>query len=321
VADVGVSGATSQINATAAGELIVLSAENVVSQFTWFDRAGAPIGTLGEPDDFNTFDVSPDGQRVAVSRDRAGDADLWVMDLGRGGIPTRLNTSARSLYPIWSPDGTQVVFGAGAVANIFRKTIDGGQQEQRLTSSVRTQMPLDWSRDGTHLLIYEVGSPETRRDLLTVPAAATELSAATPYLHGRHNEWWGKFNPTSPPEWVAYQSDESDQWEVYIESFPTPGRGARVSTAGGQYPLWAPDGGELFYVAGGATLMSVSLTYQRDRIVPGTPRPLFRLSAVDTGRSPYDVAPDGKRFLVRAVAPEMGRTLTAIVNWPALLAR
>jgi eukaryotic-like serine/threonine-protein kinase len=182
-------------------------------------------------------------------------------------------------------------------------------------------MPLDWSRDGTHLLIYEVGSPATVRDLLTVAPAATEVTAATPYLHERHNEWWAKFRPTSPPQWVAFQSDESEKWEIYIESFPTPGHRVRVSTAGGQYPQWALDGSELFYVAGDATLMSVSLAFDRDKVTPDTPRPLFRLPAVDTGRHPYDVSPDGKRFLVRAVAPEMGRTLTAIVNWPSVLRR
>lgn len=93
----------------------------------------------------------------------------------------------------------------------------------------------------------------------------------------------------------------------------------RVSTAGGQYPQWAPDGRELFYVAGDATLMSVSLAFDGETVTPGPPRPLFRLPVVDTGRNPYDVAPDGKRFLVRAIAPEMGRALSAIVNWPALL--
>ena len=320
VADVGISGALSQINATSAGNVIVLSTENVVSQFTWFDRAGARLGVLGEPDDFNTFDLSPDGHRVAVSIERGGSADLWIMDLARDGIPTRLITAQRSLYPVWSPDGTEVAFGAGAVTNIFRKSIDGGKEEQRLTNTVRTQLPLDWSRDGTTLLIYELGST-TVRDLLTVTPAATEPTAATPYLRERYNEWWAKFRPTSPPRWVAYQSDESDQWEVYIDSFPTPGRRVRVSTAGGQYPEWAPDGRELFYVSGDARLMSVLLTFDGDKVTPGPPRPLFRLPAVDTGRHPYDVSPDGKRFLVRAVAPEMGRTLTAIVNWPALLKR
>jgi hypothetical protein len=202
VADVGISSALSQINATSAGNLIVLSTENVVS-----------------------------------------------------------------LYPVWSPDGTEVAFGSGAVTNIFRKSVDGGKEEQRLTNTVRTQLPLDWSRDGKTLLIYELGST-TVRDLLTVTPAATEPTAATPYLRGRCNEWWAKFRPTSPPRWVAYQSDESDQWEVDIDSFPTPGRRVRVSTAGGQYPEWAPDGQELFSVSGDATLMSVVLTFDGDKSPP-----------------------------------------------------
>jgi hypothetical protein len=106
---------------------------------------------------------------------------------------------------------------------------------------------------------------------------------------------------------------------VYIDSFPTPGRRTRISSEGGQYPQWAPNGRELFYMSASAMLMSVPLTFIGDRVEPGTARALFRLPAVDNGRQPFDVAPDGQRFLVRAVPSEMGRTLTAIINWPALL--
>jgi hypothetical protein len=143
VADVGVSGATGHINASAAGRTLVLSAVNVVSQFTWFDRVGTPTAGLGEPDDYNTFDLSADGRRVIVSIERGGNTDLWIMDVERGGIPSRVATGARSLYPIWSPDRTEIAFGGGAVANVFRRSIEGGSDERRLTRAVRTLMPLD----------------------------------------------------------------------------------------------------------------------------------------------------------------------------------
>ena len=180
-------------------------------------------------------------------------------------------------------------------------------------------MPVDWSRDGASILIYQVGSPSTGRDLLTVSAAATEPGEGTPYLHSQYNEWFAKFRPTTPAQWVAYQSDESGRWEVYVDSFPTPGHRTRISSDGGQYPQWAPNGRELFYVSADSMLTSVPLTLGGDRVEPGTARALFRLPAVDNGRQPFDVAPDGERFLVRAVPAEMGRTLTAIVNWPAVL--
>jgi hypothetical protein len=102
---------------------------------------------------------------------------------------------------------------------------------------------------------------------------------------------------------VAYQSDESGQWGVYIDSFPTPGHRVRVSTAGGQYPQWAPDGSELFYVAGDATLMSVGPTFDSDKVSHGTPRALFRPPAVDPGRHPYDVSLEGTGFSCAPLRP------------------
>jgi dipeptidyl aminopeptidase/acylaminoacyl peptidase/predicted Ser/Thr protein kinase len=321
VGDVSVSAGTSQVNATAAGHTIVLSAMNVVGQLTWFDHRGLPGGVLGTPDAYNTFDLSPNGQRVVASIERGASTDLWVIDVGRGGVATRVTTIWRALFPIWSPDGAEVAFGGGAVSNVFRKPIDGGGDERRVTTSTRTQMPMDWSSDGKALLVYEVGPPATVRDLLTMIPSLGEAAEPKAYLRTKNNEWWARFRPTSPAQWVAYQSDESDRWEVYVDSFPNPGHRKRISPAGGQYPQWAPNGRELFYVAADSMLMSVSLTFSGDEVAPDTPRPLFRLPVVDTGRQPFDVTPDGQRFLVRAVPSEMGRTLTAIVNWPALLAR
>jgi serine/threonine-protein kinase len=156
---------------------------------------------------------------------------------------------------------------------------------------------------------------------LTVSTADLDLAAPKEYLRTKDNEWWAKFRPTSPAQWVAYQSDESGQWEVFVDSFPEKGHRKRISTAGGQYPQWAPNGRELLYVSADSMLMSVLMTFAGEQAMPDTPRPLFRLPVVELGRQPFDVAPDGQRFLVRAVPPEMGRTLTAIVNWPGLLAR
>ena len=118
---------------------------------------------------------------------------------------------------------------------------------------------------------------------------------------------------------MAYQSDEPGKYEIYIRAFPEPRGKFLISTGGGQYPQWGAGGRELFYVSPDNKLMAVSLKLGTDSVEPSAPRELFALPAVDTGWSPYDTAPDGHRFLVRATSGQAGQPLTVIVNWPALL--
>jgi len=120
---------------------------------------------------------------------------------------------------------------------------------------------------------------------------------------------------------VAYQSDESGRYEVYVNSFPEARSKTRISTAGGTYPQWGPDGRELFYMSPENKLMAVSIKLGADSVEASAPRELFTLPALDNGLdAPYDVAPDGQRFLVRATPQQQAaQPLTVIVNWPALL--
>ncbi len=119
---------------------------------------------------------------------------------------------------------------------------------------------------------------------------------------------------------MAYQSDETGRWEIYIQAFPEPRGAKRISTDGGQYPQWGADARELFYVSPDNKLMTVSLRIGADGVEPSAPRELFPLSAaVEVGWSPYDATADGQRFLVRATPEQAAQPLTVIVNWPALL--
>ena len=106
---------------------------------------------------------------------------------------------------------------------------------------------------------------------------------------------------------------------MYIDAFPEPRSKTRISSNGGRYPQWSPNGRELFYVAPGNKLMAVSLKVGADSVEPAPPRELFVLPILEIGVSPYDTAPDGQRFLVRATPPQASQPLTLIVNWPALL--
>ena len=145
-------------------------------------------------------------------------------------------------------------------------------------------------------------------------------AGAWPYLRTQFNEWEGRFSPELRPHWVAYASDESGRREVYIDTFPEPRNKVLISTGGGGYPRWSPDGTTLFYVSPGQKLMQVSLKGGPDSIEPFPPIELFTLPIADNNLSPYEVAPDGQRFLVRATREKQaGQPLTLIANWPALL--
>jgi Tol biopolymer transport system component len=317
---VGTAGVTGFINATASTTgVLVFSETNVTSQFTWFDRAGRPMGRVGESGDYHTFDVSPDGRRVIAALERPGGSDLWLIDTEREGLVTRLTARpANSIYPVFSPDGSQIAFGSGAMTNIFVRAAHSGGEAQRLSKSLRQQLPLDWTPDASAVLIYELAGLSAGRDLVVVPTTGNSPQPI-PYLQTLFNEWFARFAPVIPARWIAYQSDESGTFEVHIDSYPKAGNRRRISVGGGQFPQWSADGRELFFVAPSYTLMAARITLRADSVESTSPQPLFRLPAVDTGRTPYRVAADGRRFLVRATPPGAAPPLTAIVNWPQML--
>jgi Tol biopolymer transport system component len=313
---VSMIGALGQIQVSASNNgTLLYSAFNMASQFIWVDRAGKRLAPVGDPGEYTAFSLSPDGRRVVAARDHATGFNLWMLEVDRGVAGIFSNGSSMVTYPVWSPDSRTIVFSSGSPRNLVRKDAAGGGTEGRITQSPNVQNPSDWSRDGRWILYFEI-APETGQDLWVVPA--TPGGAPRPYLQSNANESQGRFSPETPPRWVAYRSDETGRSEVYVQSFPEPRGAIRISTAGGQYPRWAPGGRELFYVARNR-LMAVSLKVTADSVEPSTPRELFPLPAIEMGWSPYEVAPDGERFLVRATPGQAGQPLTVIVNWPALL--
>jgi Tol biopolymer transport system component/predicted Ser/Thr protein kinase len=310
---------TIPVSASASGQLLYNTAGSA-SQLTWFDRTGRPVAPVGEENGYSyPFRLSPDGRRAVATRDRPGGNDLWLLDLERGSASRFTSASAFNIWPVWSPDGRTIVFTTAAY-RLFRKDAGGSTDEQRVTEGLNQQYASDWSRDG-RFLIYQENAPGTQRDLWTLPftpeGKVSKKARPSPYQRTKFNETSARFSPEPNPRWVAYQSDETGRYEVYISSFPEPRLKFPISTAGGKYPQWGPVGRELFYLAPDNKLMAVDLTITADAVRPSAPRALFTLPIIDNGWSPYDTI-DGQRFLVRAL-PQQAPPLTVIVNWPALL--
>ncbi|MBZ5592238.1 MAG: hypothetical protein LAP39_08380 [Acidobacteriia bacterium] len=228
-------------------------------------------------------------------------------------------------YPVWSPDGGTIVFYTGFSRSLFFKDAGASGSEQRSFDSPNNLLPYDWSRDGRFILYTEV-APGTGTDIWILPVAPGGRPAIDakprPYLHTPFYESQGRFSPETNPRWIAYVSDESGRYEVYVDTFPEQRRKTPISTGGGQYPQWGAGGRELYYVSPDFKLMAVSLKPGADSVEPSAPRELFSLPAVDTGYSPYEVAPDGQHLLVRATPQhQAAEPLTVIVNWPALMKR
>ena len=282
------------------------------TQLSWFDRSGNKLEDVGEPGNFVKPAISPDGHTLAVDRldSRSGTYGIWQYDLLRGG-PTRFTFQVRQEgYPVWSPDGGSIVFAAnhGGHLQIYRKSTGSDGKEEVLLESSLDKFPSDWSRDGRYLIYYQI-DPVTKYDVWALPL--TENAKPFVVLQSGFNEHRATLSPDV--HWLAYTSDEAGQDEIYVQSFPTPGKKWRVSTGGGSRPVWSRDGKELFYIATDRKLMA-STVKAGTTLETGTPRPLF-LTRESITRF-FDVSPDGRRFLLVDPLPDpITPPMNVVVNW------
>jgi Tol biopolymer transport system component/predicted Ser/Thr protein kinase len=305
------------VMATSAKRVLLYGSSAALRQFKWLDSRGNEVGLLGEPGPWVFSRFSPDAKRVVTIA--SGDpADIWLIETSRG-VPSRL-TSGRGarISPVWSPDGRTIMYSSGAPFNLFRIASDGAGVEERVTQSPNAQTANDWSHNG-RFIIYAEAAPDTGRDLWVLPVTPegrpSPGAKAWPFVRERFDQTMARFSPDT--RWVAYQSDESGQSEVYVRSFPEPREKLRISTSGGVYPQWGSDGREVFYQSRDGRLMIVTLKLVGASWEASLPRELFAFQAFGGG-SPYEATPDGQRFLTggTSASPE---PLTVIVNWPALL--
>jgi len=307
------------------GVLVYTSGAGQNHQLTWLDRQGRPLGTVAEPGRYTSMALSPDGRRVAVSRtnpENAPNWDVWLLDVGRNTTTRLTYEQVRALFPVWSADGSSVIFGSvrGGEVNLYLKLASGAGDERLLLKSPDgSKYATSWSRDGRFLL-YTVENPETKSDLWVLPLQGDHKPI--PFLRTEFNERSGQFSPDG--HWVAYTADESGRDEIYVRDFSSGAAQGSwdaagewlISKGGGNSPRWRGDGEELFYVASDGKLMSVDIS-AKPVFKAGAPGPLFQLPPGFIGA---DVTADGRRFLVGVpVAQTAEVPFTVVLNWQTTL--
>jgi len=286
-------------------------------QFIWFDRAGHEIEKVGDPDADDAFSprLSPDGRRIAYYRTVDGNADIWTLTVEQGMLGRFTSGSVNELNPIWSSDGKHIVYGANrtGVFDIVQKNTDGSGGEQLLFKSAVNKAPLDMSPDGRFLL-YRTLDSKTSFDIWALPVTGKPF----PVAQSRFAEREAAFSPDG--RWVAYQSDESGRFEIYVQEFPAATNRMQLSSNGGTQARWRHDGTELFYVALDGRLMAVPIVRgPKGALESRTPVPLFltRIGGAVTGpqKQQYDVSLDGQRFLMNTLNQESSSPISVVLNW------
>jgi Tol biopolymer transport system component len=285
------------------------------SRLAWFDRVGKETGLLGEPSVVKGLRISPDGSRAAVDIEnpKTGSSDIWVFELGRG-VSTRLHSDpVDEIMPVWSADGAKLFYRSdrGGPPDIYEIAVGIPGSERPLLELPGVQQPEDVSRDG-RVLAYLNEVASTVWNIWLLPLAGERKPS--PWRQTRSSESSPRFSPDG--RWIAYESDESGDFEVYMALTEGGGEKRRISPGGGRRPRWRRDGKELYYIAPGNLVMAVPMATGA-QVEAGTPAPLFR---VETEIENYDATPDGSRFLIRTPAGKVRESpLRVIVNWPALL--
>jgi Tol biopolymer transport system component/predicted Ser/Thr protein kinase len=308
-------------SASESGLLVYQTGTGVAgSQLVWYDRTGKEVGTIGDPDQYADVELSPDGKRASVSiLDRAGKGrDVWIYDVARG-LRTRFTFAADEMASVWSRDGSRIALNARRKAHLdlYQKASSGAGAEEVLFEDDHEKFPVSWSPDGRFILYLNLtpgtSGSSTAYRLWVLPLFGDRKPY--PLLSTQFTENPGQFSPDG--RWVAYWSDESGKYEVYVVPFPGPGAKWQVSTAGGQAPRWRQDGTEIFYVSPDNKMMAAIVNGKGSIFEVGAIKPLF---ATRPGgpRNWYAVSPDAQRFLINT-APEQATAapLTVVLNWTA----
>jgi Tol biopolymer transport system component len=291
-----------------------------------FDRHGKPENLVGEASTYYDVRFSPDERRIAAALfdQQSRNLDIWLYEIARNARTRFTFDSGIDRSPIWSPDGTRIVFRSNRKRryDIYQKALSGAGVEELLFESGEDKVPTDWSPDGRFIIYYTLNNSKTREDVWILPTFGDRRPI--PVLCSEFSESFPRISPDG--KWLAYQSDESGVSEIYAGRFLGPGGQPatgnlagkwQISTAGGRSPVWGRNGKEIFYLNPNEKLMVAEIVATGATIEVRSIAPLFEARPFSGGNA-FDVSGNGKRFVVDSIIDfESSSPIIVVVNWPA----
>jgi len=299
------------------------------TRLVWVDRTGKELSSIGEPV-LAAIDLqlSPDAKTLAASLTESSSQqlDLWTYDLARQ-VRTRFTFDpGPDRTPVYTPDGGAIVWSSlrGKNFDLYRKASNGTGSDELLYSDLVQKVPTSISPDGK-VLLYESPDPNrgkgtaVNRDIWVLPLTPERAGAVLkprPLVQTSFEERDAQFSPDG--RWVAYASNESGQYEIYVVPYPGPGGKRQISPEPGRLARWRRDGKEIYYVSRQGEVMAAEVAVRSGTLEVGKVQKLF--GGLDTTRAyPYVPTADGQKFIVASALSASAQPLTLVQNWMALL--
>jgi Tol biopolymer transport system component len=287
--------------------LIFRNASPATVQLAWYNRDGKRLASAGQPGLYPQVALSPDDKRLAVERADSNTRNIWILELTSGIFSRFTFNPAGDVNPVWSLDGQDLLYSSirNGHQDLYRKPVGEGEEELLYHSDV-DKGAFHWSKDGWILFVegqnfYRLPLAGERKPVVALKSEFAKDEGAV----------------SRDGRWVAYESNESGRYEVYVASYPGFTQKRQVSNAGGCQPIWRGDGKELFYLTLDGKLVAVQAK-SSGSLETGAPRVLFQTPVqVNPNQTEYCATSDGKRFLFREPIGEIGARFTVVLNWAA----
>src|SRR2546426_779339 len=258
----GRSGQFLTLSASAGALAFRVGEARYARQFTWVDRSGREIATvgdrLGDPDGVSW---SPDRSQLVFFERGAISSDLWMLDVRRGVVSRFTDDPDEDIFPLWTRDGNRIIYSAirNGRRSLYQRPVGAGQRELLLQSQTEDTFVSDTSPDGRYI-VYQRINAKSGWDIWALPREPN--ATPIPVVQTDADERSARLSPDG--RWIAFVSNNSGVSEIYVQPFPGPGRRLQVSTKGGDEPQWRPDGAELFYLALDGRLTATSIKQAPD---------------------------------------------------------